>query len=255
MKKKFVMALLVGTLAAAAPVSCFAADTSAETTADADAAEETEEAAEETSDETSEEAEDLKTVGEETEDAIRFKLKNATTKKITGLAIKTSEDAEFPENMMAADDSFALKEKKMVFFTKAEDAASTGATEETSEDQAPTYDLHLTFEDQTTADVHGVALEDLVTLVIREKNGIVYGTYQKQSDKEKASTYDTEKALADQAEADAAAAAQQSQSSDYSYDYSDDYSYDYGGDNYSGGDDYSGGDNGGDGCLDDGLLG
>ena len=238
MKKKIIMALLVGSLAATAPVSCFAAATSAKTTAEADTAEETEEA-----------SEDLKTVGEETEDAISFKLKNATTKKITGLAIKTTEDAEFPENMMAADDSFALKEKKTVFFTKADTADAAQSTETAAEDQAPTYDLHLTFEDQTTADVHGVALEDLVTLVIREKNGIVYGTYQKQSDKEKASTYDTEKALADQAAADAAAqaqaeadaaAAQQSQSSDYS----NDYSYDYGGD-----------DDGGDGCLDNGLLG
>ncbi len=148
MKKKIIMALLVGSLAATAPVSCFAAATSAKTTAEADTAEETEEA-----------SEDLKTVGEETEDAISFKLKNATTKKITGLAIKTTEDAEFPENMMVADDSFALKEKKTVFFTKADTADAAQSTETAAEDQAPTYDLHLTFEDQTTADVHGVALD------------------------------------------------------------------------------------------------
>ncbi len=91
--------------------------TSAKTTAEADTAEETEEA-----------SEDLKTVGEETEDAISFKLKNATTKKITGLAIKTTEDAEFPENMMVADDSFALKEKKTVFFTKADTADARTST-------------------------------------------------------------------------------------------------------------------------------
>ena len=81
----------------------------------------------------------------------------------------------------------------------------------------------------------------------------------------KKSTYDTEKAIADQAAADAAAAqaaadqaaaAQQTESYDYSYD-NNDYSYDYSADysyDYGGGDDYSGSDDGGDGCLDDGLL-
>ena len=40
MKKKIIMALLVGSLATTAPVSCFAAATSAKTTAEADTAEE-----------------------------------------------------------------------------------------------------------------------------------------------------------------------------------------------------------------------
>ena len=248
MKKKLLIALLAGTMTVAAPVSCFAAEATDAAEVTQDAAEAEAEKEEKTADQKKEE---LKTVGEKKDGCITFKMKNATSKKITGLAIKTSEETEFPENMMDAEDSFELKEKKKVFFSRKEENTEE-TTDTASGDEAPNYDLHITFEDQTTADIHGVALEDLGTLTIREKDGIVYGTYKAKSTKEKKSTYDTEKAIADQAAADAAAAEAASQqtesydSNDYSYDYSDDYSYDYddGGDS---GDD-------GDGCLDNGLL-
>ena len=187
MKRKLLMALLAGTLAIAAPVSCFAAETTEAAEADAaeDSSDEEEDAdAEEAdaesadSDDTKEEKtaakkkEDLKTVGEKTEGCIAFKLRNGTGKKITGLAIKTADETEFPENMMEADDVFELKEKKRVYFSKENSEAETA--EETSEDTAPTYDMQLTFEDGTTADVHGIVLEDLGTLTLREKDGIIY---------------------------------------------------------------------------------
>ena len=82
----------------------------------------------------------------------------------------------------------------------------------------------------------------------------MYGTYKLKSTKGKKTTYDTEKAIADQAAADAAAAQAAASQPAESYD-SNDYSYDYSGEDYSGGDDYSGGEDGGDGCLDNGLLG
>jgi len=240
------MALLVGVLAVPSSVSCFAAESTDAAAADSDEEEETEETEAEDKDTTAKKKENLKTVGEKKDGCIAFKLRNATSKKIIGLAIKTADETEFPANMMEADDVFELKEKKRVYFSKENSEAETA--EETSEDTAPTYDMQLTFEDGTTADVHGIVLEDLGTLTLREKDGIIYGTYKLKSTKEKKSTYDTEKAIADQAAADQAAAAQQTESYDYSYD-NNDYSYDYGG-----GDDYSGGDDGGDGCLDNGLL-
>ena len=257
MKKKLLIALLVGTMTVAIPVSCFAAEATDAEEVTQDAAEAEGEKEEKTADQKKEE---LKTVGEKKDGCITFKMKNATSKKITGLAIKTSEETEFPENMMDAEDSFELKEKKKVFFSSKEENTEE-TTDTASDDTAPTYDLHITFEDQITADIHGVALEDLGTLTIREKDGIVYGTYKAKSTKEKKSTYDTEKAIADQAAADAAAAeaaaSQPTESYDSSNDYSYDYSYDYddGGYDYDdGGYDYDDGDDGGDGCLDNGLL-
>ena len=170
------------------------------------------------------------------------------------LAIKTADETEFTENMMEEDDSFELKEKKRIYFSKETEENAEENTDETAEDKAPTYDMRITFEDGTSADVHGIVLEDLRTLTIREKDGIVYGTYKLKSTKEKKTTYDTEKAIADQAAADAAAAQAAASQPAESYD-SNDYSYDYSGEDYSGGDDYSGGEDGGDGCLDNGLLG
>lgn len=204
MKKKLLMALLVGVLAVPSSVSCFAAESTDAAAADSDEEEETEETEAEDKDTTAKKKENLKTVGEKKDGCIAFKLRNATSKKIIGLAIKTADETEFPENMMEADDVFELKEKKRVYFSKENSEAETA--EETSEDTAPTYDMQLTFEDGTTADVHGIVLEDLGTLTLREKDGIIYGTYKLKSTKEKKSTYDTEKAIADQAAADAAAA-------------------------------------------------
>ena len=44
--------------------------------------------------------------------------------------------------------------------------------------------MQLTFEDGTTADVHGIVLEDLGTLTLREKDGIIYGRKRYESEKE-----------------------------------------------------------------------
>ena len=88
------------------------------------------------------------------------------------------------ENMMEEDDSFELKKKENLFSKETEENAEEN-TDETAEDKAPTYDMRITFEDGTSADVHGIVLEDLRTLTIREKDGIVYGTYKLKRHKRK----------------------------------------------------------------------
>lgn len=273
MKKKIVMTLLIGSLAAVTPAICFAAETvkaeassvdsEADTEENADSEENTDTA--ENTDAAEESKTPLKTVGEEKEGCITFKLSNSTTKKITRLAIKASEKDEFPENMMEENDSFEVDEKKRIYFMEEteepeeikleESGEADGApateeeensnpedpTAENAEEELKKYDLHITFEDESTADVYNIALEDLTTVVIREKNGIVYATYRSLSTKEKVNTYDAQKALADKAAEEAAAqaaaqqaaasqnTAQQAPSYDYTYDYdnADDYTYDY----------------------------
>ena len=118
MKKKLLMALLVGVLAVPSSVSCFAAESTDAAAADSDEEEETEETEAEDKDTTAKKKENLKTVGEKKDGCIAFKLRNATSKKIIGLAIKTADETEFTENMMEEDDSFELKEKKRIYFSK-----------------------------------------------------------------------------------------------------------------------------------------
>ena len=129
------MALLAGTLAVAAPVSCFAAEETTESsdTAVVDEAEESDEAESEDKDASAEKTDELKTVGEEKEGCITFKLKNSTSRKITGLAIKTADETDFPENMMEADDFFELKEKKRIYFSKKTAENAEENTDETAE--------------------------------------------------------------------------------------------------------------------------
>ena len=185
MKKKLLMALLVGVLAVPSSVSCFAAESTDAAAADSDEEEETEETEAEDKDTTAKKKENLKTVGEKKDGCIAFKLRNATSKKIIGLAIKTADETEFTENMMEEDDSFELKEKKRIYFSKETEENAEENTDETAEDKAPTYDMRITFEDGTSADVHGIVLEDLRTLTIREKDGIVYGTYKLKAQKKR----------------------------------------------------------------------
>lgn len=118
MKKKLLMALLVGVLAVPSSVSCFAAESTDAAAADSDEEEETEETEAEDKDTTAKKKENLKTVGEKKDGCIAFKLRNATSKKIIGLAIKTADETEFTENMMEEDDSFELKEKREFIFLR-----------------------------------------------------------------------------------------------------------------------------------------
>ncbi len=122
------------------------------------------------------------------------------------------------------------------------------------------YSIRLTFDDQTTAELHDVTLEDFDKFVIRQKDGVYYITYTSLETKEKVDTYEAEKVIADQAAAEAQAAVQtQTDQSyeDYDYDYSYedddyDYSYDDAEEDYSYDDSYA--EDGGDACLDGGLL-
>ena len=135
MKKKLLMALLVGVLAVPSSVSCFAAESTDAAAADSDEEEETEETEAEDKDTTAKKKENLKTVGEKKDGCIAFKLRNATSKKIIGLAIKTADETEFTENMMEEDDSFELKEKKRIYFSKETEENAEENTDETAEDK------------------------------------------------------------------------------------------------------------------------
>lgn len=81
------MALLAGTLAVAAPVSCFAAEETTESsdTAVVDEAEESDEAESEDKDASAEKTDELKTVGEEKEGCITFKLKTLPPERLQDL--------------------------------------------------------------------------------------------------------------------------------------------------------------------------
>lgn len=255
--------------------------------------------------------EDLKTIGEkpeeDTEGVLSVKLKNTTGKVITGVAVKNEKDEEYPDNFLKEEDKFEADEERVLWFdpnakdkdnkdaaddtkdasetedtktedTKEDDATKTdekadGEDKDDAEKEIPKYNIQLTFEDGTTAEIHTFPFGDTEEAELHLEGDIAYLVFDSISQKKEFNTLETEKALAPKP-TEAAAQASETQSTqsydnssdydynndyDYSndydtdYDYDSDYDYDYDGSDDGGSDD-GGSDDGGNGCLDDGLL-
>lgn len=191
MKKRIIAALLIGALSTSLPLTCLA---EAET-----------ESAETAAEDEAEEGEELKTIGEEVEGCLTFTVKNSSKKVIVGISIKSEEDGDYPENLKMEDnEAFEKSGRRTLYYTApvSEDGEEDGELKK--------YDIRLTFEDQSTATLHQVALEDIEDgkLVIRVKDGVYYAAYTSIETKEEADTYEAEKAIADEEAAQAAAEAQ-----------------------------------------------
>ena len=247
---------------------------------------------------------------EDTEGVFSVKLKNLTGKVITGVTVKNEKDEEYPDNFLKEEDKFEADEERVLWFdpnakdkenegskdtaddtkdasetedtktddTTADDTAKTdeksdGEDKDDAEKEIPKYNIQLTFEDGTTAEIHTFPFGDTEEAELHLEGDIAYLVFDSISQKKEFNTLETEKALAPKP-TEAAAQASESQStqsydnsSDYDYnndyDYSNDYDYDtdydydsdydYDGSDDGGSDD-GGSDDGGDGCLDNGLL-
>lgn len=306
MKRKIVTAFMMAALGSSLVFSqaAMAADTTAKTEtsedADKDSTAEDKDAADDTKDADKADEnkdEDLKTIGEkpeeDTEGAFSVKLKNTTGKVITGVAVKNEKDEEYPDNFLKEEDKFEADEERVLWFdpnakdkenedskdtaddTAKTDEKSDGEGKDDAEKEIPKYNIQLTFEDGTTAEIHTFPFGDTEEAEIHLEGDIAYLVFDSISQKKEFNTLETEKALAPKP-TEAAAQASESQSTqsydnssdydynndyDYSndydydtdYDYDSDYDYDYDGSDDGGSDD-GGSDDGGDGCLDDGLL-
>ena len=270
MKKKIVTALMTAALGTSLLFSqaTMAADNTAKTedTAEADSTDAAKE-------------EELKTIGEKPEEdkegVLSVKLKNLTGKVITGVAVKNEKDEKYPDNFLKDEDKFETDEERVLWFDPnakdEEKDAEAKDTEETKEEdskdaeaekEVPKYNIQLTFEDETTAEIHTFPFGDTEEAELHLEGEVAYLVFDSASQKKSFNTLETEQALAPKpTEAPAQTSSQSTQSYDNSsdYDYSNDY--DYSGDDYdySGDDgDYSGDDGGsdtsGNGCLDGGLL-
>ncbi len=208
---------------------------------------------EETTKTTEEKEPELKTIGTESEDAFKVELKNSTGKDITAISVKLTEAAEYPATMLAAGDVFADEESRILYY-KAEEAAADTANAEDANAKVLTqgYDIQLTFEDSSTAELHSFPFEDIEKGEICFADEVAYVSYTSVSTEQKVETKEAEltikadkeaaekkaaeeaaaQAAAEQAAAEAAAAqaAQESYYQDNYYDsgYSDGgYTQDY----------------------------
>lgn len=283
----FMMAALGSSLVFSQAV--MAADTTAKTEtsedADKDATESEDKDVAEDADKADEEKEDLKTIGEkpeeDTEGVFSVKLKNLTGKVITGVTVKNEKDEEYPDNFLKEEDKFEADEERVLWFdpnakdkadeenkdssddtkettdteeTKTEDAKTDekaeGEDKDDAEKEIPKYNIQLTFEDGTTAEIHTFPFGDTEEAELHLEGEVAYIVFDSKDLKKSVNTKETEQALAPKP-TEAPAQQTSSQTEDYSYDYSyddysyDDYDYDDSGDSDGGSDD---------GCLDNAIL-
>ena len=162
---------------------------------------------------------ELKTIGQEDKEAFKVEIKNATGKNIKGITIKQTDEESYPENMLEDGDVFTDQESRNLYYKVPEQ--STEVSEESAEDTAVEsegtqekeleqgYDIQLTFEDESTAELHAFPFEDIEKGEICYEDDVAYLTYTSVASKEELNTKDAElavKAAAEQKAAEEAAA-------------------------------------------------
>lgn len=211
--------------------------------------------------------EKLEVIGVEKDSEFQVKLTNSTTKNITGISVKSSDETEYPANMLKESEVFENKESRLLCYTAPKAAEAPADAKGTDKVLETAYDIQLTFEDGTTAVLHSFPFEDIEEGEIFFED-VAYLKYTSVASKEGVNTKGAEQAVKAQAEAAAkaeaeakaaaeAAAAEQAAAEAAAEaaaqeTYTEEYYYEE--PSYDSGADYSGGDAGGDACLDGGLV-
>ena len=138
---------------------------------------------------------ELKAIGQEDKEAFKVEVKNATGKNIKGVAIKLTDEDAYPENMLEEGDVFAVTEES-------ETTENDGTDDEKVLEQG--YDVQLTFEDDSTAELHAFPFGDIEKGDLCYADDVAYLTYTSIESKEQIDTKEAELAVKQAAEQKAA---------------------------------------------------
>lgn len=97
------------------------------------------------------------TIGNKSQEALTFLLKNNMGKDITGVMIKTMEQAEYPANMLGEDGLFAQGQVAEVFYTPEESVSET----ETDKEINSIYQVKFIFADGSEAELSSLGIADI----------------------------------------------------------------------------------------------
>ena len=157
---------------------------------------------------------ELKAIGQEDKEAFKVEVKNATGKNIKGVAIKLTDEDAYPENMLEEGDVFADQESRNLYYKALEKNENEDVTEEseTTENDGTGdekvleqgYDVQLTFEDDSTAELHAFPFGDIEKGDICYADDVAYLTYTSIESKEQIDTKEAELAVKQAAEQKAA---------------------------------------------------
>lgn len=162
---------------------------------------------------------ELKIIGQDDKDAFKVEIKNATGKNIKGIAIKQTDEESYPENMLEDGDFFTDQESRTLYYKAPEQSTEVSgeSVEDTAVENEGTqekdleqgYDIQLTFEDDSTAELHAFPFGDIEKGEICYEDDVAYLTYTSITSKEELNTKEAElavKAAAEQKAAEEAAA-------------------------------------------------
>ena len=162
---------------------------------------------------------ELKAIGQEDKEAFKVEVKNATGKNIKGVAIKLTDEDAYPENMLEEGDVFADQESRNLYYKALEKNENEDVTEEfeTTENDGTDdekvleqgYDFQLTFEDDSTAELHAFPFGDIEKGDLCYADDVAYLTYTSIESKEQIDTKEAELAVKQAAEQKAAEEAAQ----------------------------------------------
>lgn len=162
---------------------------------------------------------ELKAIGQEDKEAFKVEVKNATGKNIKGVAIKLTDEDAYPENMLEEGDVFADQESRNLYYKALEKNENEDVTEEseTTENDGTDdekvleqgYDVQLTFEDDSTAELHAFPFGDIEKGDLCYADDVAYLTYTSIESKEQIDTKEAELAVKQAAERKAAEEAAQ----------------------------------------------
>ena len=162
---------------------------------------------------------ELKAIGQEDKEAFKVEVKNATGKNIKGVAIKLTDEDAYPENMLEEGDVFADQESRNLYYKALEKNENEDVTEEseTTENDGTDdekvleqgYDVQLTFEDDSTAELHEFPFGDIEKGDLCYADDVAYLTYTSIESKEQIDTKEAELAVKQAAEQKAAEEAAQ----------------------------------------------
>lgn len=157
---------------------------------------------------------ELKAIGQEDKEAFKVEVKNATGKNIKGVAIKLTDEDAYPENMLEEGDVFADQESRNLYYKALEKNENEDVTEESetiendgTDDEKVLeqgYDVQLTFEDDSTAELHAFPFGDIEKGNLCYADDVAYLTYTSIESKEQIDTKEAELAVKQAAEQKAA---------------------------------------------------
>lgn len=112
--------------------------------------------------ETKEEAkEEYMVIGNKNADAFEILLKNSTGKDITAIAVRTSDKAEYPANMMKSGETLKNGKTAVFFYTPEKGAGSTQSAVNTDKQINVTYHMQVTLADGGVIELSSFGFEDV----------------------------------------------------------------------------------------------